>query len=187
VNRYFLARMAPAFDRQMQVQMEWLESKEVITARSFSEFRNKTLSLYQSRVRSMQVSADQQCQFKHPEFVQTGRWFGVCVEGFASGRGYGLLMNQRGDSVEFIGDAERGLASGSGGMIVRRNGRVGATYFEGGFKDGLPDGVVLVEQAGQQPKLRQYRAGSDIGKGNAAGLQSLNFTLNSGVPEALSP
>ena len=27
VNRYFLARMAPAFDRQMSVQMEWLESK----------------------------------------------------------------------------------------------------------------------------------------------------------------
>lgn len=187
VNRYFLARMAPAFDRQMQVQMEWLESKEVITARSFAEFRNKTLSLYQSRVRSMQVSADQQCQFKHPDFVQTGRWFGVCADGLASGRGYGLLMNQRGDSVEYIGDAERGLASGSGGMIVRRNGRIGATYFEGGFKNGLPDGVVLVEQAGQQPKLRQYRAGTDIGKGNAAGLQSLDFALNSDTAGALSP
>ena len=47
VNRYFLARMAPAFDRQMSVQMEWLESKELITARGFAEFRNKTLSLYQ--------------------------------------------------------------------------------------------------------------------------------------------
>ncbi|HEY5775748.1 MAG TPA: hypothetical protein VIS57_06665, partial [Xanthomonadales bacterium] len=68
VNRYFLARMAPAFDRQMSVQMEWLESKEVITARGFAEFRNKTLSLYQSRVRSMQVSANEQCHFKYPGF-----------------------------------------------------------------------------------------------------------------------
>ena len=178
VNRYFLARMAPAFDRQMAVQMEWLESKEVITARSFAEFRNKTLSLYQSRVRSMQVSTEQQCQFTHPEFSQVGRWFGVCTNGLATGRGYGLVMTQRGDSVEFIGDAKKGLASGSGGMIIHRTGQLGATYYEGAFKSGLPDGVVLVEKAGEQPKLRQYRAGADVGKGSAANLQSLSFAMS---------
>jgi hypothetical protein len=182
VNRYFLARMAPAFDRQMSVQMEWLESKEVITARGFAEFRNKTLSLYQSRVRSMQVSVDHQCRFSHPGFGQAGRWYGVCADGVASGRGYGLIMNERGDTVEFIGDAKKGLASGSGGMIIQRNGQVGATYYEGGFKNGLPDGVVRIEKAGQPPKLRQYKAGTDIGKGNISSLQSLNFALNSQSP-----
>jgi hypothetical protein len=187
VNRYFLARMAPAFDRQMAVQMEWLESKEVITARSFAEFRNKTLSLYQSRVRSMQVNTEQQCQFSHPEFSQVGRWFGVCANGLATGRGYGLVLTQRGDSVEFIGDAQNGLASGSGGMIIQRRGQLGATYFEGAFKAGLPDGVVLVEKAGTQPKLRQYRAGTDVGKGSAANLQGLSFTMSVDTPGPLTP
>ena len=179
VNRYFLARMAPAFDRQMSVQMEWLESKELITARGFAEFRNKTLSLYQSRVRSMQVSAEEQCRFEHPSFGSSGRWYGICEEGVASGRGYGLIMNKRGDTVEFIGVAEKGLASGAGGMIVHRHGRVGATYYEGGFKNGLPDGVVRIEEPGQSPKTRMYKAGTDIGKGDSARLQSLNFAHNS--------
>jgi len=187
VNRYFLARMAPAFDRQMSVQMEWLESKEVITARGFAEFRNKTLSLYQSRVRSMQVSVDQQCRFKHPGFGDAGRWYGVCDNGVATGRGYGLIMNGRGDTVEFIGDTKKGLASGSGGMIIQRSGQIGATYYEGGFKNGLPDGVVRVESAGQPPKLRQYKAGSDVGKGNAASLTSLNFATNSSAVRPLMP
>lgn len=187
VNRYFLARMAPAFDRQMSVQMEWLESKELITARGFAEFRNKTLSLYQSRVRSMQLSATNQCQFRHPAFDQPGRWFGVCADGLASGRGYGLIMSEGGDTVEFLGDARKGLASGSGGMIIQHRQQVGATYFEGGFKNGLPDGVVRVEQAGESPKLRQYRAGVDIGKGNAARLQSLNFAANAAAVGSPTP
>jgi hypothetical protein len=175
VNRYFMARMAPAFDRQMSVQMEWLESKEVITARGFAEFRNKTLSLYQSRVRSMQVNTEQRCQFNHPGFGQIGRWYGVCANGFATGRGYGLIMNEGGDSVEFIGNAKNGVAQGTGGMIIQRKGQIGATYFEGGFKNGLPDGVVRVETAGQQPKLRQYKDGADIGKGNASLLKNVSF------------
>jgi hypothetical protein len=187
VNRYFLARMAPAFDRQMSVQMEWLESKEVITARSFAEFRNKTLSLYQSRVRSMQVNVGQQCLFKHPGFGQSGVWYGACRDGVASGRGYGLIMDERGDTVEFIGDAEKGMASGSGGMIIQRSGQIGATYFEGGFKNGLPDGVVRVEKAGEQPKFRQFEAGTDVGKGNAASLQRLKFATHSAAARPLSP
>jgi hypothetical protein len=187
VNRYFLARMAPAFDRQMSVQMEWLESKEVITARGFAEFRNKTLSLYQSRVRSMQISADSRCQFTHPGFGTSGRWYGVCADGVASGRGYGLVMNQRGDTVEFIGDAQNGLASGHGGMIIRRNGQMGATYYEGSFKNGLPDGVVRVEKAGELPKLRQFKAGTDVGKGSAAGLQRLKFVSVSSTTRPRTP
>ena len=187
VNRYFLARMAPAFDRQMSVQMEWLESKEVITARSFAEFRNKTLSLYQSRVRSMQVSVGQHCQFTHPDFGQSGRWYGVCSNGFASGRGYGLIMDQRGDTVEFVGDAENGQASGSGGMIIQRSGKIGADYYEGDFKNGVPDGVVHVEKAGELPKLRLYRAGTDVGKGSASQLQNLEFATHTTVAGPLTP
>ncbi len=187
VNRYFLARMAPAFDRQMSVQMEWLESKEVITARGFAEFRNKTLSLYQSRVRSMQVSANQQCSYMHPDFMQAGRWYGVCINGVASGRGYGLIMTTGGDTVEFIGEAKQGLAWGSGGMIIQRKGQIGATYYEGGFKNGLPDGVVRVEKAGIEPKLRHYKAGTDIGKGNFANLQKLSFATNPTASRPLTP
>ena len=186
VNRYFLARMAPAFDRQMSVQMEWLESKEMITARGFAEFRNKTLSLYQSRVRSMQVSANEQCRFDYPGFGSKGRWYGVCANGVASGRGYGLIISERGDTVEFIGETRNGLAYGSGGMIIQRRGQVGATYYEGGFKNGLPDGVVRIEEPGQLPRTRLYRAGADIGKGDENRLQSLKLAFNSVSPAALT-
>lgn len=187
VNRYFMARMAPAFDRQMSVQMEWLESKEVITARGFAEFRNKTLSLYQSRVRSMQVSTGQQCKFSHPGFGQTGRWYGVCADGLGTGRGYGLIMNEGGDSIEFIGETENGVAQGSGAMIIQRKGQLGASYFEGGFKKGLPDGVVRVETVGQQPKLRQYKNGTDIGKGSGSLLKTLSFASSSNAVGQLVP
>jgi len=175
VNRYFLARMAPAFDRQMAVQMEWLESKEVITARGFTEFRNKTLGLYQSRVRSMQVDVPKQCQFRHPDFKRTGRWYGVCTDGMASGRGYGVVMDDNGDTLEYLGSARRGLASGAGAMILQRSLQLGAAYYEGGFKNGRPDGVVQVELAGQPTRLRKYKDGIDVGKGNAAKLQNLDL------------
>ena len=175
VNRYFLARMAPAFDRQMAVQMEWLESKEVITARGFAEFRNKTLALYQSRVRSMQVEAPIQCEFRHPQFNTPGRWFGACRQGLAEGRGYGVVVGGQGGSVEYLGEARQGLASGAGGMILQQRGQASAVYFEGGFRNGLPDGVVSVEVAGQAPRLRRYSAGADVGRGSAAQLQRLEI------------
>lgn len=135
----------------------------------------------------MQVNVGQQCLFKHPGFGQSGVWYGACRDGVASGRGYGLIMDERGDTVEFIGDAEKGMASGSGGMIIQRSGQIGATYFEGGFKNGLPDGVVRVEKAGEQPKFRQFEAGTDVGKGNAASLQRLKFATHSAAARPLSP
>ena len=91
-------------------------------------------------------------------------------------------MNERGDTLEFVGDAEIGLASGTGGMIIQRNGQLGATYYEGEFKKGLPDGVVRVERPGELPGLRQYRAGTDIGKGNPASLKSLSFASLATLP-----
>lgn len=187
VGRYFLTRMAPTFDRQMSVQMEWLESKEVITARGFAEFRNKTLSLYQARVRSMTVSVDERCQFRHPEFSEAGRWYGVCSDGWASGRGYGLVSNTGGDTLEFLGYAEAGLASGTGGMIINRRGQLGTTYYEGTFSNGLPNGIVRVERPGTSPTLREFRAGKDVGKGRPGQLQKLSFTSGSSTAGLLNP
>ncbi len=135
----------------------------------------------------MQISANEQCRFEHPGFDQSGRWFGACENGVASGRGYGLIMNKRGDTIEFIGDTQKGLASGTGGMIIQRHGQIGASYYEGGFKNGLPDGVVRIEEPGQLPRTRLYRAGTDIGKGDAARLQGLNFALNSIAAGPLTP
>ena len=187
VGRYFLTRMAPTFDRQMSVQMEWLESKELITARGFAEFRNKTLSLYQARIRSMSVSVDRHCQFRHPDFAQSGRWYGGCDNGMASGRGYGLVGNPGGSAVEFLGDAEDGVASGMGGMILTHRGQLGATYFEGTFRSGVPDGIVRVEKAGSVPMLRKYRAGSDIGKASSTQPYKLSFTSGSDSARRLNP
>jgi len=172
VNEYFIARMAHASERQMSVQMEWLESKELITARGFSEFRNKTLTLYQSRVRSLAVTADENCRFRHPEFSQAGNWFGACEDGLADGRGYGLIRDGDNPTVEYLGQSSAGLASGQGAMIVRRSDPM---LLEGEFRRGLPDGVVLVERAGQEPRLRQFRDGQDVGRGDAANWTPLNF------------
>ena len=96
-------------------------------------------------------------------------------------------MSSRGDTLEFIGDAEAGLASGSGGMILQRKNQLGATYYEGGFKEGVPDGVVQVEQPGQLPKLRQYKTGTDVGKGSASKLTPLKFTSPTFVTAGVSP
>lgn len=187
VGRYFLARMAPTFDRQMSVQMEWLESKELITARGFAEFRNKTLSLYQARVRSMTVNVDQRCQFKQPWIAQTGRWYGACNAGWAAGRGYGVISDGRGDSVEYLGFAEDGLASGVGGMIINRRNQLGATYYEGSFSKGLPDGAVRVERPGASPAVRSFRAGKDVGKGNLQQWQKLSFISNTSPARIINP
>jgi len=187
VHRYFLARMAPVFDRQMAVQMEWLESKELITARSFAEFRNKTLSLYQSRVRSMSISAKQRCEFSHPDFDGIGRWYGVCDNDKGTGRGYGLVSNHRGDQLEYIGYAMEGRASGSGGMIIQRAGNVGLTYYEGSFKNGVPDGVVKVEKPGQPTKFRTFKAGVDVGRADPRSMQRLSFSAHSVQTRTLNP
>jgi hypothetical protein len=178
VNEYFIARMAHASERQMSVQMEWLESKEEITARGFAEFRNKTLTLYQSRVRSLAVSTDEHCSFRHPDFSEGGFWFGACAEGKARGSGYGLLDGQDG-GVEYLGEAADGLAAGHGAMVVRAG---NPTFYDGAFERGLPDGEVLVERAGAEPSLRRYSEGKDVGRGNAEHWKPLSF-----APEGSEP
>ena len=175
MSEHFLTLIAPALERQMSVQMEWLESKEKITAIGFAEFRNKTLSLYQARVRSLQADVTDRCVFKHPTFSGAGRWYGSCRGGVAAERGYGVVEDGSGGYVEYLGTAQDGLASGTGGMIVRAVNKIGVTYYEGSFSKGLPDGTVKIEEPGRKSRVREFRAGLDVGKGNESELQSLAF------------
>ncbi len=172
---HFMVLIAPALERQISVQMEWLESKERITAIGFAEFRNKTLTLYQARVRSLDADVDGRCVFMHPSIVQQGRWYGGCRDGLASERGYGVVRDDSGNYVEFLGTAKAGMASGTGGMIVWKSNQIGAVYHEGTFREGLPDGVVRVEKPGGKPRVREFRAGLDVGKGDENQLQLLVF------------
>ena len=175
MSEQFLALIAPALERQISVQMEWLESKERISAMGFAEFRNKTLTLYQARIRSLQGQFEDDCVFRHPAFRMDGRWYGSCRDGLAHERGYGVISDGNGNSIEYLGSAALGQPSGTGGMITR-NGRLsGAYYLEGQFRDGLPDGVLLVEEPGRKPRVRQYRAGKDVGGAAAAEVQGLVF------------
>ena len=175
ITENFMALMAPDLDRQISVQAEWLESKEQITARGFAEFRDKTTALYQSRVRSLNSEFTDRCAFKHPRMTVAGRWYGLCENGLASGRGYGLVEDASGNSVEYLGSAKDGLASGTGGMIMRYSGRLAPDYFEGEFRRGLPDGVVEFETAGQKPQFRRYASGEEGGKATESEFKRLDF------------
>jgi hypothetical protein len=170
-----MALIAPALERQISVQMEWLESKERISAMGFAEFRNKTLTLYQARVRSLERRYDDNCIFDHPAFTMSGRWYGSCRDGFAHDRGYGVIRDASGNSLEYLGTAANGLPSGTGGMIARYSTKTGAFYFEGSFEQGVPNGVVQVEEPGGRPRIREFRAGKDVGSGAAEKLQRLTF------------
>jgi hypothetical protein len=151
MSEHFMALIAPALERQISVQMEWMESKERITAIGFAEFRNKTLTLYQARIRSLESQFADDCVFLNPGFTVSGRWYGGCGEGRAEGRGYGVIVDEVGNSVEYLGTARDGLADGTGGLIARYRNQPGAYYFEGTFSRGLPDGAMLVEEPGRKP------------------------------------
>jgi hypothetical protein len=175
IGENYLLQMAPAIDRQVSVQIEWLESTREITARDFSEFRDKTLALYQGRIRSINHAFDPHCQFLHPALDTAGRWYGGCFGGLASDSGYGLIIDQDGDTIEYVGFAESGRASGTGAMIFRSPRDVGAIYYEGSFSEGFPDGVVKVEEPGRKPRVRKFRAGVDKGAADPEDLQRLQF------------
>jgi hypothetical protein len=113
--------------------------------------------------------------FKHPTFGGSGRWYGNCEGGLAAARGYGVIRDASGRYIEYLGMARDGVASGVGGMIVRSADKIGAVYYEGSFNNGLPEGTVMIEEAGQRPRIREFRAGRDVGKGSANELQRLAF------------
>lgn len=175
VTEKFMALMAPDLDQQIAVQMEWMESREEITARGFAEFRDKTTALYQARVRSLDTVVDDHCVFNHPQVAARGRWFGQCANGLATARGYGLTEDAAGNSVEYLGDAESGSASGTGGMILQLAGQATPIYYEGEFRKGLPDGVMAVEKSGEKASLRKFRAGIEVGKASENQWKKLQF------------
>ena len=175
IGENFLIQMAPAINRQVSVQLEWLDSREEITAHDFSEFREKTLALYQRSARSLEQGSYMPCEFSHPDMAVSGRWFGGCFGGMASGSGYGLILDEDGSSIEYVGSVESGMASGTGAMIFRSPNETGAIYYEGDFVGGLPDGVVRVEEPGRKPRVREFRAGSDRGSADESRLQRLRF------------
>jgi hypothetical protein len=175
MSEHFMALIAPALERQISVQMEWMESKERITAMGFAEFRNKTLTLYQARIRSLESQFADDCQFLNPGFTVRGRWYGGCREGLGVGRGYGVIVDEAGNSAEYLGTAKDGLADGTGGLIARYRNQPGAYYFEGSFARGLPDGVMLVEEPGRKPRTREFRAGKEAGNGAAGAVARLAF------------
>ncbi|MBT8048056.1 MAG: hypothetical protein KJO92_06560, partial [Gammaproteobacteria bacterium] len=82
---------------------------------------------------------------------------------------------EAGNSLEYLGTAASGMASGTGGMIARYPRETGAFYFEGGFDRGVPSGVVLVEEPGSRSRIREFRAGKDVGGGAADELRRLSF------------
>ncbi len=175
IGENFLLQMAPAIDRQVSVQLEWLQSSREITARDFSEFRNQTLALYQESVRSISIEFDRKCQFSHPAMDVPGVWYGSCFDGRAADNGYGLVIDQNGQTIEYVGSAVSGRASGIGAMIFRLPGNIGAIYYEGSFREGVPHGVVQVEEPGRKPVVRNFRDGVDRGSADPATLKRLRF------------
>jgi hypothetical protein len=176
VGENFLVQMAPAINRQVSVQVEWLDSRQEISARDFAEFRGKVMALYQSSVRSISTAAfDAGCRFSQPGLEQYGRWFGPCRDGLGFSSGYGLVLDDRGSVVEYVGTAQSGQADGTGAMILRAAGEAGAIYYEGGFAQGRPDGVVRVEEPGRKPRVRKFVAGVDKGPADADQLQTVRF------------
>jgi hypothetical protein len=175
IGENFLMQMAPAINRQVTVQVEWLESREEITARDFEEFRAQTLALYQRSVRGIEFGEDSECAFLHPALDRPGRWFGSCDTGLAVGTGYGLLLEEGGQTIEYVGSARAGLAEGAGAMILRSPSETGSVYFEGAFSGGVPDGVVRVEEPGRKSRVRTFRAGRDSGAAAPEDFQPIAF------------
>ena len=174
VGENFLVQMAPAINRQVSVQVEWLDSREEITARDFTGFREQTLALYQRSIRSVDSPAEKNCAFLDGSADRAGRWFGPCAEGLANGTGYGLIADA-GGITEYVGAAQTGLADGSGAMIVQAPGATGAVYLEGEFRQGLPDGVLWVEEPGRKPRVRQFQDGRNRGAASAEDLRRVQF------------
>lgn len=175
VGEGFLSQMAPALTEQITVQVRLAEGTQEISARDYAAFREQTLALYQSRVRSLTVDIQTNCTFRHPEASSQGRWYGECRNGLATGRGYGVVRTDEGRQIEFLGDARSGTANGQGAMIFHDPGLVGAVYLEGEFQDGRPHGLLRVDTAGQTTAYRRYEEGVDRGRGDPDDWRAFPF------------
>jgi hypothetical protein len=175
VGENFLMQMAPALNQQSSVQVELLESNEEVTAKNFAEFKSQTTALYQKYARSLLHDSPSHCQFRHPQAAQEGTWYGQCDQGYANGPGYGLVRTDDGSEIEYLGRSEAGLAQGLGAMIVRSPASIGAIYYEGQFEQGLPHGIVRVEQPGRKTTTRKFNSGKDAGAADDQQLSTVSF------------
>jgi hypothetical protein len=60
-------------------------------------------------------------------------------------------------------------------MIFRSPASIGAVYYEGAFREGIPDGVVKTEEPGRKGRVRMYRAGRDFGAASDDELRRVQF------------
>ncbi len=133
------------------------------------------------------MSTTDRCQFLHPEVDGRGRWYGACEAGLASGQGYGVIADAAGAAVEYVGEADRGYATGVGAMILRRGAGDGARYLEGVFNAGLADGAMRVEAPGQGVRWRRFVSGEDRGRADAAAPANFGFSPQPGTVSVLPP
>lgn len=175
IGENFLLAMAPALDHQISIQVESLEGKEEISAKSHSEFFSKLVSFYQKKVRHMDYNVSESCTFKSIEHDVTGKWFGACVNGLGEGFGYGLVADGNQKALRFIGEVSSGLPNGTGVMVKYAEDYYGGTTIEGNFKQGVPDGTVEYWTPGKKPQLRRYENGEDTGKGKAEELPKVRI------------
>lgn len=165
----FLTAMAPTINDQVSLQVDLLGGSEEIRASKYEELQPKLVDLYRKNARSIDANVSAECTFSHPSAARAGRWYGLCVNGQASGRGFGIALDAAAGSIEYIGMAGEGLANGPGYLMLRpAAGAAGSPVaYEGTFSAGLPDGVVRVRAAGKKPAFRSFAAGKDVGSGDA--------------------
>ena len=159
IGSNYLSSIVPALEQQTSVTVNLLDSSETITAIRYEDLKSKLQNLYTTRQRSLDTVATR-CAFGFGA-ATSGTWMGVCDGGKANGSGVGVFQKADGSSVEYYGYAQNGLANGSGLMLIHEP--AGTYTLEGNFLNGLADGPVRVSKAGQEDKLRTYRAGKDVG------------------------
>ena len=164
IGSNYLSSIVPALEQQTSITVNLLDSSETITAIRYEDLKSKLQNLYSTRQRSLDTVATR-CGFG-ANGSTSGTWMGVCEGGQANGAGVGVFQKADGASVEYYGHAQNGVANGSGLMLIHEPS--GAYTLEGNFLNGQPEGAVRVSKAGQQDKLRTYRAGQDVGASSIA-------------------
>lgn len=164
VGANFLSTIAPSLNQSSEVTVDLLEGSEEITAANYPELREKMLSLYSRRMRSLGVSAVP-CTFSAPDVTSIGTWYGPCANGVATGNGYGVITTEgAAQSVEYFGEAEGGYASGTGYLIMSGGAGAASVAYEGGFLAGRPHGVVTMTSTGKSAKSGVYENGKRTGR-----------------------
>jgi len=173
VGSNYLSSIVPALEQQTSVTVNLLDSSETITAIRYEDLKSKLQNLYTTRQRSLDTVATR-CSFG-ADTTTSGTWMGVCDGGKANGNGVGVIQKADGSSIEYYGYARNGIANGLGLMLIHE--ATGTYALEGNFANGLADGPVRVSKAGQNDKLRTYRAGIDIGASSTAPASPFNTVV----------